>query len=244
MTFPLLPKQLRFFVTAAAPCPYLPNRDETKLFTYLHKSDGRKLNDALTEVGFRRAQSIAYRPACQTCDACKASRVLVDEFTPSKNMKRILAKNQDLTREVNPPIADDEHYSLISKYLCDRHQSGGMDDMDQGDFSELIEDTVVATELVDYRNAEGELLASALIDQLANGPSMVYSFFAPKQQSRSLGTYMILDHISRAQISEKPYLYLGFWVQDSTKMNYKQRFQPLEVLHQTQWARLGEYQHD
>jgi len=240
LTFPFPPEQLRFFVTAAAPCPYMPDREETKLFTYLSKSDGRELNDRLTAVGFRRAQNIVYRPACLTCDSCKSSRVLVQKFHPSKSMKRILRKNHDLSRSVNPPIADNEHFSLISKYLCMRHPSGGMEGLDQTDFTALIEQTAISTELVDYRDPDGRLLASVLIDQLADGPSMVYSFFAPDQDARSLGTFMILDHLQRARESGQLHLYLGFWIKGSQKMQYKQKFRPLEILDATEWKILGD----
>jgi arginine-tRNA-protein transferase len=218
----------------------MPDREETKLFTYLSKSDGRELNDRLTKVGFRRAQNIIYRPACLTCDACKSSRVLVAEFTPNKNMKRILRKNSDLRRTISEPIADPEHFALISKYLCARHTAGGMEGLDETDFKALIEQTAIATELLDYRDESGELLASVLIDQLADGPSMVYSFFAPKQAPRSLGTYMILDALERAKQAGQEHLYLGFWIRGSQKMDYKKRFRPLEILDATEWKLLGE----
>lgn len=240
MTFQPPSKQLQFFLTTAAPCPYLPDREEVKLFTYLGKSDGCELNDMLTSIGFRRAQNISYRPACPNCDACKSCRVLVKDFLPSRSMRRVQQRNSDLARHVIAPIADGEHFSLISKYLCDRHVAGGMEGMDETDFRELIEETSVATELVDYRDKNGQLLASVLIDQLVDGPSMVYSFFNPEQKTRSLGNFMILDHIKHAKLAQQPYLYLGFWVQDSPKMNYKQRFRPLEILHGTEWGILGE----
>lgn len=240
MTYPLNSKQLQFFLTAPAPCPYLPDREETKLFTYLAKSDGRELNDMLTSIGFRRAQNISYRPACQSCDACKSCRVIVNDYQPSRSQRRIANKNQDLTRHVTPSIADEEHYALISKYLCARHSSGGMEGMDENDFAELIEETSVATELVDYRDSDGKLLASALIDQLSDGPSMVYSFFNPNLANRSLGIFMIIDHINRAKSSKLAYLYLGFWIQKSQKMNYKNRFTPLQILQGNNWEILGE----
>ncbi|MBL4597244.1 MAG: arginyltransferase [Robiginitomaculum sp.] len=240
MTFSLPLQQIRFFITAAAPCPYLPDREETKLFTYLSMSDGRELNDTLTAVGFRRAQNIIYRPVCTRCNACKSCRVLVADFVPSKNLRRILAKNLDLTRTVHPPKAKLEHFALISRYLSARHASGGMEGMDENDFSSLVEETSVATELVEYRDRDGQLLACALIDQLHDGPSMLYSFFDPQFSGRSLGMFMILDHIARAKNALQPYLYLGFWIQDSPKMNYKQRFRPLEILHATTWELLGE----
>jgi arginine-tRNA-protein transferase len=240
MTYPLNPKQLQFFLTAPAPCPYLPDREETKLFTYLAKSDGRELNDMLTSVGFRRAQNISYRPACASCDACKSCRVIVSDYQPSRSQRRIVRKNQDLIRSVIPPVSDQEHYALISKYLCARHSSGGMEGMDENDFAELIEETSVATELVDYRDCDGKLLASVLIDQLGDGPSMVYSFFNPDFAKRSLGMFMIIDHINRAKLSKQPYLYLGFWIQKSQKMNYKNQFSPLQILQRNNWEILGE----
>jgi len=240
MSFQLPSKQVQFFVTAPAPCPYLPDRDEVKLFTYLNKTDGSALNDQLSQLGFRRAQNIAYRPACLSCDACKSSRVLVQRFCPSASMRRVLRTNVDLVRSINPPIADGEHYALICKYLTSRHKDGGMENIEESGFAELIEETCLTTELVDYRNNDGELIASVLIDQLTNGPSMVYSFFRPDMSKRSLGNFMILDHIERAKLAGKDYLYLGFWIGQSPKMNYKQRYQPLEILQGKKWKILGE----
>ncbi|MCF6292388.1 MAG: arginyltransferase [Robiginitomaculum sp.] len=244
MTYPLNPKQLQFFLTAPAPCPYLPDREETKLFTYLAKSDGRELNDMLTSIGFRRAQNISYRPACASCNACKSCRIVTADYQPSRSQKRITRKNQNLIRSVKPAIADEEHYALISKYLCARHISGGMEGMDEDDFAELIEETSVATELVDYRNEQDELIASALIDQLSDGASMVYSFFNPEFAGRSLGKFMIIDHINRAKSSKQPYLYLGFWVQKSQKMNYKDQFTPLQILQGNNWETLGDQHYE
>ncbi|VAV86927.1 Arginyl-tRNA--protein transferase [hydrothermal vent metagenome] len=235
MTFSFPPKQLQFFLTAPAPCPYLPEQVETKLFTYLSKSDGQQINDALSHVGFRRAQNIAYRPACQDCDACKSCRIRVADFVLNKSFRRILNKNTDIIRDVSSPVSTPEHFALIARYLSARHQAGGMEGMDESDFTALVEETSVATELVNYRDGNAQLLASAIVDQLQDGPSLVYSFFSPKQTNRSLGLYMILDHIARAKETEKPYVYLGFWVQDSPKMNYKQRFQPLEILQNQNW---------
>ncbi len=240
MSSQLSTQHINFFMTIPGPCPYLPDQDEVKIFTYLDKTNGRNINDQLTNIGFRRAQNIAYRPACPTCKQCKSSRVLVQKFTASRSMKRILRRNSDLIRTIGPPVADAEHYALISKYLVARHKSGGMEGMSKTDFAELIEETCLVTELVDYRDKAGTLLASALIDQLADGPSMVYSFFDPKLAKRSLGNFMILENIERAKQESKQYLYLGFWIENSPKMSYKQRFVPLEVMQDTTWEVLGE----
>jgi len=231
----------QFFITAASPCPYLPGRLERKVFTHLVGNDARGLNSQLSQGGFRRSQNIAYRPACEGCAACVSVRVPVNSFDPNRSFRRVLARNADLEAHVIHPKATSEHYSLFRSYIDARHGEGGMADMTVLDFSAMIDDSFVDNRLVEYRlrtaNGEpGELVAAVLIDLLGDGVSMIYSFYAPEASSRSLGTFMILDNIARARKLGVPYLYLGYWVRGSHKMNYKARFLPQERLTANGWA--------
>ena len=237
----------QFYLTSPSPCPYLPGREERKVFTHLVGRRAIAHNDALTESGFRRSQTIAYRPACEDCKACVSVRVLVNDFSFTRNMRRVLDANSDL---VGAPLAarpTSEQYSLFRGYLDSRHSAGGMADMNVLDYTMMVEDSHVETRLVEYRKrgpdtaingrGAGPLIAVCLTDMLTDGLSMVYSFYDQEHADRSLGTFMILDHIERARRLGLPYLYLGYWVEGSRKMAYKARFTPQERLGLDGWDR-------
>jgi arginyl-tRNA--protein-N-Asp/Glu arginylyltransferase len=238
----------QFYLTAPSACPYLAGKEERKVFTHLVGERAGELNDLLTHGGFRRSQSIAYRPACDSCRACISVRVIAGQFQPTKNMRRVWDRNSDIVGDMRPPAPTSEQYSVFRTYLDSRHRDGGMADMTVLDYAMMVEDSHVQTRIVEYRKrgtdsgitgrGSGQLLAVALVDVLSDGLSMVYSFFDPDEASRSLGTFMILDHITRASRMGLDYLYLGYWVSGSRKMDYKGRFLPQERLMSTGWTRV------
>ena len=232
----------QFYLTAPSPCPYLQGQEERKVFTHLVGERATELNDLLTHGGFRRSQSIAYRPACENCRACVSVRVVAADFRPSRNMRRIDERNADAIGEMRPATPTSEQYSVFRAYLDARHRDGGMADMTVLDYAMMVEDSHVTTKIVEYRRhgpegRPGDLLAVALTDVLGDGLSMVYSFYEPDAADRSLGTLMILDHISRARRMGLAYVYLGYWVRGSRKMDYKGRFLPQERLMAEGWVR-------
>ena len=232
----------QFFLTPGGPCPYLPGRTERKVFARLTGALAQPLSEALTHSGFRRSQTIAYRPACDSCSACISVRIIAGAFAPSRNQKRILRRNADLVRHELSPEATREQFALLRTYLDSRHAGGGMSDMGLFDYVAMVEETPVNTQLVEYRlpSSDGtpdQLIACALTDTLRDGLSMVYSFFHPGEDSRSLGTFMILDHVRAAQERGLPHVYLGYWVRGSRKMDYKARFRPMEALTREGWER-------
>ncbi|TCD14381.1 arginyltransferase [Oricola cellulosilytica] len=242
------PKSPQFFLTSPSPCPYLDGQFERKVFTHLVGDKAAEMNDLLTQGGFRRSQNIAYRPACETCRACVSVRILANEFMPSKNMRRIQNLNSDIIGVEHTAEPTSEQYSLFRRYLDSRHRQGGMSEMTVLDYAMMVEDTHVPTRIVEYRlrdpdsfitgGSTGPLQAVALSDRMADGFSMVYSFFDPDQTPRSLGTWMILDHIERARAAGLPHVYLGYWVEGSRKMEYKTRFRPQEHLLADGWERI------
>jgi len=226
------PETTQLFLTAAMPCPYLPGKQERKLFTHLTGRRAASLHHLLSENGFRRSQNLIYRPACEGCNACQSVRIVAGDFKPSGRFRRVLAKNSDIIAEERPPLATSEQYDLFKRYLEARHAGGGMTQMGFLDYEYMVEDTPVQSMLVEYRlgdHPEQPLLAVALTDVMADGLSMVYSFYDPDLAHRSLGTYLILDHIERVRASGFGYVYLGYWVKDSPKMAYKADYRPLEV---------------
>ncbi len=239
VTKPFPTKNLRFFLTAPTPCPYLPGRRERKVFTGLTGYDAEHLHTLLTNSGFRRSQTIAYRPSCEGCDACISARVPVEQFQFSRRWRRIMARNADITRTLRPAEASAEQYHLLRHYLRSRHANGGMAEMSFADYTSMIQETAVRTHVVEYRYTAGvntgKLAAVALVDVLADGLSLVYSFFDPDDVRRSLGAYTILDHIQQARAAGFSYVYLGYWIPGSEKMDYKADFRPLELLLSGQW---------
>ena len=238
-------RQLRFFLTAPSPCPYLPERYERKVFAHLPLSDGAGVNDSLTQVGFRRSQNIAYRPACEACTACVSARLPAADYVFSRSERKALARNEDLERHLVEAEATMEQFDLLRRYLTARHADGGMAEMTWPDYVAMVEDTAVRTHIIEYRtkpqgSGPGDLVACALIDLMSDGLSLVYSFYDPTMPRRSLGSFVILDHVIQACLTSLPYVYLGYWVQGSPKMDYKARFRPIEVLKNQAWVLLSE----
>ncbi|MFM5953748.1 MAG: arginyltransferase [Novosphingobium sp.] len=240
----------RFFVTSPAPCPYLAGRTERKVFTELKGPHAGELNDALGRIGFRRSQTVAYRPSCADCTACVSVRVVADEFRASASQKKNLRRNSDLVATVCRPWSTPEQFELLQRYLGERHPGGGMTSMDEVDFADMVEHTPVDSWLVEYREptadgAPGRLIGACLTDRQGDGLSMIYSFYEPDHTGRSgLGNYIILDHIRRATDAGLPYVYLGYWVDGSARMQYKVRYRPLERLARQGWERMGGAEQD
>jgi arginine-tRNA-protein transferase len=240
----------RFFVTSPAPCPYLPGRNERKVFTELKGPHADALNDALSRIGFRRSQTVAYRPSCADCNACVSVRVVAAEFAASSTQRRNLKRNSDLVATMCRPWSTIEQFELLQSYLGVRHPGGGMATMDETDFADMVEHTPVDSYVIEYREppidgVPGRLVGACLTDRQGDGLSLIYSFYDPEHKTRTgLGNYIILDHIRRSVEAELPYVYLGYWVEGSVRMQYKVRYRPLERLGRDGWARFDETEQD
>lgn len=234
----------RFFVTSPAPCPYLPGKQERKVFTELSGPNAGELNDALGRIGFRRSQAVAYRPSCLDCSACISVRVVSDEFRPNATQRKILRRNSDLEVTACKAWATAEQFELLRRYLASRHPGGGMSSMDDMDYSDMVELSPVDSFVIEYREPRkdgraGRLVGACLTDRQADGLSMIYSFFDPELSERAgLGTFIIMDHILRGRDAGLPYVYLGYWIAGSKRMQYKTRFRPVERLGPNGWSRM------
>lgn len=227
-----------FYLSRPAPCPYLPGRTEQMVFTDLSGAgDPSGLHDQLSKIGFRRSQGIAYKPNCQSCNACVPVRVDTNAFRSSRNMKRVWRNGQKIaaTSITRKATATAENFELFKLYVRSRHSEGGMAAMEFDDYIAMVQDTPVPTQIIEYRDEQGALVGACLTDLLDDGLSLVYSFFDPGCDGDSFGTYMILWHIEEARRRQLPYVYLGYWISESPKMAYKARFQPLEAYHDDDW---------
>ena len=234
----------RFYVTTPSPCPYLPGRTERKVFTELSGPHAVELNDALGRIGFRRSQGVAYRPSCQNCQSCIAVRVLAHEFEPNASQKKLLKRHADLEVSACRAWSTDEQFALLRRYLATRHPGGGMAEMDELDYADMVEQSPVDSYVVEYREPSvdgrpGRLVGACLTDRQHDGLSMIYSFFEADNADRpGLGNFIIMDHILRASDAGLPHVYLGYWVAGSKRMEYKVRFRPMERLGPGGWSRL------
>jgi leucyl-tRNA---protein transferase len=235
---PLLVPPQHFFRTAALPCPYVPGRTERKLVTELAGRHAAAFYNDLSRAGFRRSHHLAYRPACVSCSACVPVRIPVADFTESRSLRRIRNLNRDMQVRAIEPDATLEEYRLFLRYQRSRHADSDMAAMNFGDYRAMIEDSPVATKLIELREAEGALVGACLFDPLDDGLSAVYSFYSPEFGKRSLGTFLVLALIDEARRRRLPYVYLGYWIAESPKMAYKARFRPLEALQPQGWQRI------
>ena len=213
------------------------------MFTELKGVHAEALNDALGRIGFRRSQTVAYRPSCIDCQACVSVRVVASEFQPSSGQRRNQRRNGDLIATECRPWATSEQFELLQRYLGSRHPGGGMAAMDEIDYADMVEHTAVSSFVIEYREpssdgGQGRLVGACLTDRQGDGLSMIYSFYDPEHEARTgLGNYIILDHVRRAAEAGLPYVYLGYWVEGSPRMQYKVRYRPLERLGPTGWRR-------
>ena len=228
------PDTLELYLTQPGPCPYLKGQIEQKVITALDDRTAA-LAPLLNARGFRRMQNMFYRQQCPACRACIATRLRLADFRPGESFRRILKKNAGLAYSIERPDASEENYALFTRYLQARHGDGDMAKMPYSDFLMMMEEYPADTRFLVCRD-ETQALGIMLFDEMPDGTSAVYSFFDPAMEKRSLGTWMILKLAEYTAGTGRPYLYLGFWVKGSPKMEYKARFQPLELFMNEQWV--------
>lgn len=231
---------IRLFLSAEHPCGYLTERTARSAFVDPAWTLTPLRYQRLLEVGFRRSGGHAYRPHCNQCQLCVPVRIPVSRFAPSRSQRRCLARNDDVSVTFEHHLTP-EHYELYRRYLSNRHAGGGMDPDDAGAFHAFLTCPWAPVRYWCFRQGD-RLLGVAVVDHLPDALSAVYTFFDPEAEQRSLGTLAILHQIEQARHLGLPHVYLGYWVGGSRKMEYKQRFKPLEALGPRGWKPLASSQ--
>jgi arginyl-tRNA--protein-N-Asp/Glu arginylyltransferase len=225
---------LRFLLTPEHECGYLPDHEAVTLFVDPQCDLNPARYNLLAEIGFRRSGEHLYRPHCAHCKACIPVRIPVSRFTPSRNQKRVLTRNKNISVSWRESRFTDEHFALYRRYMQMRHAGSSMDDDNPTYYRRLLATDWCDTRLAEFRQGP-RLLAVAITDWMESGLSAVYTFFDPDAHARSLGTYAIMQQIHRAKLNELPYVYLGYWIKQCSKMAYKDKFRPFEYFDGHRW---------
>lgn len=230
-------RTLVFFATPPHDCSYLPDREATTMFVDPRANVDKKLYSQLTALGFRRSGSHYYRPHCEHCNACVPVRLKVDQFQPDRNQRRVLRKNEDLSCRLVPAAFSERYYRLYAHYIEERHRDGDMYPPSREQFTSFLVDGATDSWFMEISLGD-ELAGLAAVDLLDDGLSAIYTIFAPELEDRSLGTFAVLWQIEEARRRGLPHLYLGYWIRECRKMNYKTRFKPIEALRDGHWREL------
>ena len=226
---------LQFYTTAEYPCSYLPDRSaRSQVAAPTHLIDTAIYGD-LVQKGFRRSGLFTYRPHCDHCDACVPVRIDAARFHPNRSQRRTWKRHQGSTARMTGLRWDDEHFALYQRYQSHRHPGAGMDDDMQSQYRQFLLTSRVDTRLAEFRDPDGQLLMVSVIDVLPDGLSAVYTFFEP-DAAGSLGTWAILWQIEQCRQAGLPWLYLGYWIEESRKMTYKSAFKPQQLLRSGIWT--------
>ena len=214
---------LSLYITAEHPCGYYNDRSSANLIPDPPISMNAGLYGLLVSHGFRRSGGFVYRPHCPDCQACVPCRINVSSFNPNRNQRRCLKKNNDLTTKIRDAAFDEEHFELYRRYMNSRHGDGSMANPTMEDYQNFLLSDWGQTLFIETR-LEDQLLSVAVSDQLQDGLSAVYTFFDPEHEKRSLGTFAVLQQIWLAQVRAQPHVYLGYWIENHPKMDYKKYF--------------------
>ena len=225
-----------FFMTKETMCPYLDNKSEKRLVTDLNNNPF--LFDELSLSGFRRIENWMYRPSCNHCIECKSYRVNVKKFSLTKSLKRIKRNNIEVVTLLKKNLVSKEYYNLFSNYQNNRHTGSSMSNMTFEDFKSMIETSPINTQLYEFRSKEKKLLGLMLFDYQKDGLSAVYSFYDIKFQKNGLGNYMILELIQLAKRLNLEYVYLGYYIKNASRMNYKLKFKEGELFSDGKWTKI------
>jgi len=224
----------KLYMSAPHDCSYLPEETASTLML----EPDYPLNDSqftvLLKSGYRRSGDIVYKPHCHACNACVSVRIPVWEYAPSRGQKRCYRRNHDVQTDIMSPCFRKEHFDLFCRYQSWRHSGDTMDHNNPARYRQFMIDSIVKTIFMEFRIA-GELVALSVCDLPNEGISAVYTIFDPVHEKRGLGTFAIMKQIEYAKEYNLDHVYLGYWIKQCQKMNYKIRFRPLEGYVDREW---------
>jgi leucyl-tRNA---protein transferase len=233
-------QKLQFYVTTPYKCGYLPNKLAQSLIAAPHHLVDSQVYSGLITQGFRRSGKFAYRPHCETCNACIPVRLILDKFAPNRSQKRALKLHADLSVRILPLDFKQHHFDLYNSYQHVRHadednlnQTALKDEAEQ--YRQFLCMSNVESLMVEFSDAKNQVKIVSVVDVVRDGVSAVYTFYDATESKASYGTYAIMWLAEWTESLKLPYLYLGYWIQDSQKMAYKQQFKPQEKLIDGEW---------
>lgn len=237
MTYSAPPGQtLQFYLTAAYPCSYLDGQQARSQVLLPGEVSDNAVYGQLVDLGFRRSGHYVYRPRCDHCDACQPARIPVADFKADRSQRRTANRLAGLSIRLRPLAYVQEHFDLYVRYQQQRHPGGGMDEDGESQYAQFMLASPVTSLLAEFRDGE-RLVMVSLIDQLDHGISAVYAFYEPEPASAGYGVFNVLWQIELCRQLELPYVYLGYYIENCRKMNYKIRYRPLEVYRGGEWRR-------
>jgi arginine-tRNA-protein transferase len=228
---------IRLFETVVDDCPYLDDEKSASILVDPDHDIDAALFSSLSRSGFRRSGEMLYAPKCPNCNACVSARIPSARFRASKSQKRVWRKNTDLRASLEDVRFEQEHFDMYFRYQQHRHPESSMCDDDVDKYTGFIDSSYSRSKFLTFR-LEGQLIGISVLDQFEGGLSAVYTFFEPEFSNRSLGTYAILYLLKLAKTHRIPFVYLGYWIEGSGKMDYKRKFKPLEGYRDRQWREL------
>ncbi|SDG02501.1 arginyltransferase [Pseudomonas seleniipraecipitans] len=229
--------RLKFYATQPHPCSYLSEEQATTLFLDPSQPMDASTYAELSELGFRRSGDHLYRPHCQRCSACVPARVPTAPFAPNRQQRKIIKRNDSIQVRGVRPLFSEEYYQLYARYIEQRHADGDMYPPNREQFSTFLVRDLPFSCFYEFRD-QGRLLAIAVTDVLPNGLSAVYTFYDPDEEQRSLGRFAILWQINEARRLGLQAVYLGYWIKNCRKMNYKTQYRPIELFVNQRWVAL------
>lgn len=230
--------KLQFYVTTPYACGYLPNKMAQSLIATPHHLVDADIYSGLIAQGFRRSGKFAYRPHCETCNACIAIRVVLDKFVVNRSQKRALKQHTSLSVRIMPLGYHQEHFKLYTSYQAARHaeqENFNQDNNEADQYHHFLCQSNVESLMVEFRDVNNALKIVSVVDIVDDGVSAVYTFYDTTDAKASLGTYSIVWQTNWAKSLGLTYLYLGYWIAESQKMAYKQAFKPQQKLIDGEW---------
>jgi len=225
-----------FFMTKETQCPYLHNKSEKRLVTDLNNNPF--IFDELSLSGFRRIENWMYRPSCNSCNDCQSYRINLDNFNMTKSLKRVNKKNLNNKINLKNNLAKKEYFKLFSKYQNERHTGSSMSLMTYEEFQSMIETSPINTQILEFKTPYNKLIGVMLFDYQKDGLSAVYSFYDLDYQKDSLGSFMILELIKYSKKLNLDFVYLGYYIKNATRMNYKLKFKQGELYSEGKWKKI------